>query len=96
MKKLLSILSLCLVFISCSPDRVLYDELTQKGEISYFEGKPFTGVAFDIYSNGQLKLQINYKDGKFNGLAEEWNENGELIDAGNFKNGEMILAKPNQ
>ena len=100
MKKLLSILSICLVFVSCSPDRVLYDELTERGTddkpTMYFEGKPFTGVAFDIYSNGQLKLQINYKDGKFNGLAEKWNENGELIDAGNFKNGEMILAKPNQ
>ena len=51
MKKLLSILSFCLVFISCSPDRVLLNELTDKGTeespIMYFEsrvGSPWLAI----------------------------------------------------
>ena len=91
MKKLLSILSICLVFVSYSQDRVLIDELTIKGTddkpMIYFEGKPFTGVAFDVYENGQLAREINLKDGKQDGLAQEWYSNGQLYYAINYKDG---------
>ena len=87
MKKLLSILSICLVFISCSPDRVHFDEITQKGEISYFEGKPFTGVAFDTHSNEQLRYEGTFKDGKEDGLSKAWYENGQLYAKSNLKDG---------
>jgi antitoxin component YwqK of YwqJK toxin-antitoxin module len=86
MKKLLSILSICLVFISCSPDRVLQDELINKGTIEsplmYFEGKPFTGVAFAVHENGQLRSEFNYKAGKEDGLWSNWDDNGVLTDNG--------------
>ena len=92
MKKLLSILSICLVFVSCTstpeeiaeeaPIRLLVDELINKGTkespIMYFEGKLFTGVAFDVYSEGQLKFEGTYKDGKEDGLYQYWYENGQL------------------
>jgi len=61
MKKLLSILSICLVFVSCSPDRVLSTELTRRGETYYFEGKPFNGVSFDLYDDGQLMYETHTK-----------------------------------
>ena len=89
MKKLLSILSICLVFISCSPDRVLKDDLTRKGEVVFFESKPFTGVAFDIWRNGQLAYEGNYINGKQDGLAQYWFRNGLLQKEGNYKDGEM-------
>ena len=89
MKKLLSILSICLVFISCSPDRVLIDELTNKGGITFFEGKTFNGVGFDIQSNGQLDFEYTWKDGELDGLQKGWYENGQLKYEGNYKDGKM-------
>tara|TARA_B110000503_G_C6747768_1_gene250313 strand:- start:63 stop:443 length:381 start_codon:yes stop_codon:yes gene_type:complete len=89
MKKLLSILSICLVFISCSPDRVIVDELTKKGDVSYFEGKPFTGVVFDVYEDGQLMYETIYKDGKRDGLAKGWYDNGQLEVMYNYKDGDI-------
>jgi antitoxin component YwqK of YwqJK toxin-antitoxin module len=89
MKKLLSILSICLVVVSCSPDRVLYDELTQKGEISYFEGKPFTGVSFNVYDDGQRKEELTYKDGWLDGLAQGWYENGQMEHEYNYRDGKQ-------
>ena len=91
MKKLLSILSICLVFISCSPDRVHFDELINKGNeqvpLMYFEGKPFTGVSFDIDSNGQLRYEGTFKDGEKNGLSQWWWENGQLNIKSTYKDG---------
>jgi len=89
MKKLLSILSICLVFVSCSPDRVLIDELTRKGEVLYFEGKPFNGVSFNVYDDGQLKDEYTYKDGEIDGLVQVWYENGQLRYEWNFKDDEL-------
>ena len=105
MKKLLSILSICLVFISCTstpeevtkeevteeaPIRLLNEVLTRKGKNKYFEGKPFTGVAFDVYSNGELRYEKGYKDSKRNGLSRSWyEENGQLEYEINHKDGEL-------
>ena len=90
MKKLLSILSICLVFISCSPDRVLFDDLTRGTKESttlYFEGELFTGVSFDVYEDGQLEWEANYKDGELDGLYRSWYENGQLDFEYNYKDG---------
>ena len=103
MKKLLSILSICLVFISCTstpeevaeeaPIRLLNEVLTEKGDNRYIEGKPFTGVAFDVYYNGDLAWEGNYEAGKLDGLRKEWDENGQLLSEANYKDGEMISSK---
>jgi antitoxin component YwqK of YwqJK toxin-antitoxin module len=87
MKKLLSILSIFLVFISCSPDRVHTEDLYFKGDICYLDGKEFTGISFDIHSNGQLKFERSYKNGRKNGLNKQWFENGQLRIETNYKNG---------
>jgi len=93
MKKLLSILLLSTVLIGCSEERVLYDDLVNKGTrerpVMYYEGALFTGVGFDVYSDGQLKLEANYKDGKYDGLFKIYYENGQLKEEGNFKDGEL-------
>ena len=91
MKNLLSILLLSAVLIGCSEERVLYDELTNKGteesHLVYFEGALFNGVGFRVHSNGQFEQEANYKDGEFDGLVKEWYENGQLRSEINFKDG---------
>ena len=73
-------------------DRVLVDELTNKGTdqkpTMYFEGALFNGVGFDVYEDGQLESETNYKDGKRNGLVKSWYPNGQLLFEGNYKDGE--------
>ena len=97
MKKLLSILSICLVVVSCSPDRVIVDELTQKGTYQkptmYFEGALFNGVGFDVYEDGQLFYERNYKDGELDGLSKTWHLNGQLQSEVNWKDGALIYIK---
>jgi antitoxin component YwqK of YwqJK toxin-antitoxin module len=34
----------------------------------YYEGVLFNGIGFDVYKNGQLKGEVNYKNGKRDGL----------------------------
>ena len=64
MKKLLSILLLSTVLIGCSEERVLYGDLVDinKGKrersVMYYEGALFTGVGFDVYSDGQYLDRI--------------------------------------
>ena len=42
-----------------------------------------------FYSNGQKRVEIDYKDGKQNGLVTEWFENGQTSVEGTFKDGEL-------
>ena len=93
MKKLLSLLLLSVVLIGCSEERVLNDELTNKGteesQIMYYEGALFNGVGFDVYSDGQLKAEGNFKDGELDGLNKGWDEDGQLRKESNWKDGEL-------
>jgi antitoxin component YwqK of YwqJK toxin-antitoxin module len=85
MKKLLFLLPL-LTIISCSPERVHFDDLQENGDL-FYQGKPFTGIAYDVYSEGQLKVEVEIKDGKPDGLGQEWYDNGQLHLEINFKDG---------
>ena len=91
MKKILSILLVSVLLIGCSKDRVLIDELTNKGTeespIMYSEKGLFNGIGFDVYKDGQLKFENNYTDGKKDGSFKEWYENGQLSYEGNWKDG---------
>jgi len=84
MKKLLSILLLSVVLIGCSEERVLMDDLTDKGTEEsprmYSESGLFNGVGFDVYSNGQLQYVVNLKEGEIDGLKKEWDEDGNRIE----------------
>ena len=90
MKKLLILLPL-LAITSCSPDRVLFDELINKGTeenaLFYYNDQPFNGVSFDVDEDGQLRYEGNIKGGKYEGLVQVWYENGQLWSEANFKGG---------
>jgi hypothetical protein len=76
-----------------TPQRLLNQELIEKGTekepIYYHHGKLFTGVSFDVYENGQLMIEINYKRGKVHGLYQSWHENGNKRINRNYKEGKI-------
>ena len=76
-------------------ERVLYDELTNKGTgekpIMYFEGALFNGVGFGVYPDGQLQYENRFKNGVLDGLARSWHRNGQSESA-NFKDGERVVT----
>ena len=51
--------------------------------------KNFTGVYYAWHSNGWLKYEENWKDGKGNGLSRAWYSNGQLKHEWNYKNGKF-------
>jgi len=88
MKKLLLILLCVPMMFSCGEEKVetkektkeekrlLIDELYERevGQqyIYFYQGKPFTGVAIDIYDSGEVKWEGNYKNGILHGEWKEW------------------------
>jgi antitoxin component YwqK of YwqJK toxin-antitoxin module len=59
-------------------------------EITYYYGKPYTGVFFSKYENGQLETKTIYKEGKRIGLSEGYYENGQLKYKSNHKEGKRV------
>ncbi len=89
MKKLLPILCL-LILVSCS-NEVPLDQLVERNGITYEINSqtPFTGSFVNYHENGQLKVRRNFKDGKRDGLSEDFYENGQLNSKENYKEGEL-------
>ena len=90
-KSLFKILLLSVILIGCSEERRPYDELVNKGtpkeRLMYYDGALYNGVGFYAYSNGQLEMEVNLKDGKEDGLVRMWYESGQLEFEAIFKDG---------
>ena len=64
-------------------------------ELEYREGfyylldsdTPYTGNSFTLWKNGQKRDEVNYKDGKPDGLTTGWYENGQKKIEANMKDG---------
>jgi antitoxin component YwqK of YwqJK toxin-antitoxin module len=54
-------------------------ELTDDGLTRLYEGKPFTGVAFENNAKGVLIDEAAYIDGQLSGTARLWSDSGVLI-----------------
>ena len=67
-------------------DRSLLQEL---GGLIYApnQSEPFTGYVTEYYSSGQLRHEIEYVDGKLNGLSRGWYESGRYRFEENHVNG---------
>ena len=50
------------------------------------DDKPFTGIVFDLYENGQKKLEGRYRNGLKNGKWTWWNRDGSIVKRGTYKN----------
>jgi LysM repeat protein len=75
--------------------RVESEELEWRGGNKHLKGSdtPFTGKAYRWYKNGLKYEEINYKDGKEEGLKTQWHGNGQKRSEHNFKDGVEISAK---
>lgn len=58
--------------------RVLDEDLEYEDDLRLLNGKPFTGIGYQKYPNGQLELEVNYREGLPDGLQREWFANGQL------------------
>jgi antitoxin component YwqK of YwqJK toxin-antitoxin module len=75
MKRLLVILLVGLVCVSCNNEekenyikekevkRVVLGSLTENGEVYCYKEKPFTGIEYSDYKNGQIEKEYDYKNG---------------------------------
>ena len=65
------------------------EELKVRGGIAYLKGSdtPYTGKIYKLYENGQKRGELNYKDGKKEGLGIAWHKNGQKASEANFKDG---------
>jgi len=68
-------------------DGVKMDDLEFRDSIAYFEGSPYTGKGFEMYINGQKQAEMNFKNGKPDGLFTTRYKNGKKQSEMNFKNG---------
>ena len=84
MRNLIPIL-LALVVLSsgCDVKSSLQVDLTDKGKETYYKSKLFNGIGFDVYSNGQLKEEWNYKRG-MKTAHKVWYENGQLSEEATY------------
>lgn len=67
--------------------RVNYDALEEDPEWIWdffynFNGKPFTGVAYETWPDGKLMSEAEYVDGRAEGFIREWYPSGNIKSEG--------------
>ncbi|MBT3569980.1 MAG: toxin-antitoxin system YwqK family antitoxin [Opitutae bacterium] len=89
MKKLLAAIFVALLMVGCGDVTVDVEDLEYRNGVKYLpnEKTPFTGKAESFYENGQKKGEVNFKDGKEDGLFRWWGENGQKEAEGTYKEG---------
>ena len=90
---LISLLIITLLFpLSCnsSESRYFKDDGIMYVQNNGNKGskKLYTGTIREYYSNGKIKSEYSYKEGKENGLFIQWYENGKKKQEGTSYNGE--------
>ena len=94
--KNLLFLSIFILLSSCGQTIDVDDEekylinLSSLGGITSYKGIPYTGeiVKYVDDEKTQLEWKKNYKEGKLDGLSEEYNKNGQLEESVTYKEGE--------
>jgi len=75
-----------------SDQRIVYRSLLQELDGLLYalkDSEPYTGAAIDSYSSGQLRYEIEYVDGKINGLSRGWYESDRYRSEQNHGNGKL-------
>lgn len=68
--------------------RVRFDDLVVSDDQSLaWQGRPFTGVAYESDGTGRLISEVTYVDGLQNGVGREWYESGKLRSESQFMHG---------
>ena len=58
--------------------RVDWQEMNDVGIVTYYKNKPFTGVAYNLHDNGNIKEETDMLDGLKHGLSTLYFKNGEI------------------
>ena len=92
MKKIITFLfAVSLSLLGAEDDQVAIKSLQKRGvahnQLYYLpnQNMPFTGKAVAKWPNGQKKTEINYKDGKRDGLKAHWYESGQKLSEISYK-----------
>jgi antitoxin component YwqK of YwqJK toxin-antitoxin module len=74
---------------------VSVDEMEIRGGFGYIKGSdiPYTGKVFKSYASGQRELEVDVKDGKYDGLVIWWHQNGQKKSEEKWVRGKMIYEK---
>ena len=93
MKK--TILITLLLIVGCSKEPINENSLVDRNDVKYQQDsqKPYSGEIFDLYDNGNKKIEGSYKDGKEDGLWTQWYENGQKKFEQTYKDGKGISSK---
>jgi len=76
-------------FFSCLKDnRAMKSEVVFTAGSAYYQGKLFNGTMVDVFSNGQLSVEQDYKNGEKHGKRTEWLTTGQVSSISYWKNGE--------
>jgi len=59
-------------------NRILFDELDCDGDIRILDNEPFTGIAYELFEDGCLSMEYEYKAGLTNNVCKDWYPNGQL------------------
>ncbi len=83
------LVSLPLLLGGCGGKSINVEAVDNRGGVLYLKGSdaPYTGKVFGLYESGQKEVEVNYKDGKAEGLGVSWYENGKKKGEENIKNG---------
>ena len=85
MKKLLLLL-LCVPLIGFGQEKINMEELNFLENGAYFQGELFSCINCELWSNGKIKEECTFIDGKRNGLSAQYYEQGGYK-KGFYKNG---------
>jgi antitoxin component YwqK of YwqJK toxin-antitoxin module len=92
MKRLLLIvLPLLFLGLAWGQSKMDINNLIDRGGVLYAPNKekPFSGSVFDLYDNGQKKLNGRYRNGIKNGKWTKYHENGQIDAQVRFKDGKQ-------
>ena len=91
MKKLLTLLLTLFLFSSVYAEFQTVNKLEYRDEIAYVAGenKLFNGKLVTTYSNNKKKIEINYKNGKQEGLDAWWYKSGQIGRESHYKNNKL-------
>ncbi len=87
------IFTLLVVFIpACTFDSVNSDQLFIKNALTCTKSDslPFTGVCRDLYENGEIKSERNYKNGILDGSFVRYYKNGQVSVEVNYSEGSPV------
>lgn len=60
--------------------RVNIDDLDWNDYIYHFNGKPFFGMAYELFENGRMRTETEFQYGMEHGKSKEWDNQGRILE----------------